>query len=167
MFEFEAPGGMDDLENLERQLCEHLGFGKAESFKKWRYQDAARVYEVDEIGHEEEFTLCADNKGVVFLSDFPYHTSPFWNMRKNGDTANKIDVLLKGMETIGSAERSSDPDEMREQFHTISDGGYAKLLYDIFGKKRVEAELENFLANDFFPRFGGGIGLTRLIRAMS
>ena len=167
MFEFEAPGGMDELENLERQLCEHLGFGKAESFKKWRYQDAARVYEVDEIGHDEEFKLCLDNRGVVFLSDFPYHTSPFWNMRKNGDTANKIDVLLKGMETIGSAERSSDPDEMREQFHTISNGGYAGLLYDIFGKERVEAELENFLANDFFPRFGGGIGLTRLIRAMS
>ena len=88
-------------------------------------------------------------------------------MKKNGTTANKIDVLLKGMETIGSAERSSDPDEMREQFHTISNGGYAGLLYDTFGKDRVEAELEEFLSNDFFPRFGGGIGLTRLIRALT
>jgi aspartyl/asparaginyl-tRNA synthetase len=88
-------------------------------------------------------------------------------MKKNGTTANKIDVLLKGMETIGSAERSSNPIEMREQFHTISNGGYAELLYDIFGKERVEAELEAFLANEFFPRFGGGIGLTRLIRALT
>jgi aspartyl/asparaginyl-tRNA synthetase len=167
MFEFEAPGTMSDLESLERQLCEYLGFGNAGSFKRWKYEDAADTYEVKEIGHEEEFKLCSDNHGVCFLTDFPYSTSPFWNMKKNGTTANKIDVLLKGMETIGSAERSSNPIEMREQFHTISDGGYAGLLYDIFGKERVEAELEAFLANEFFPRFGGGIGLTRLIRALT
>jgi len=29
----------------------------------------------------------------------------------------------------------------------------------------VEAELEEFLKFDFFPRFGAGIGLTRLARA--
>jgi hypothetical protein len=28
------------------------------------------------------------------------------------------------------------------------------------------AELNEFLANDFMPRVGGGIGITRLIRAM-
>jgi len=43
---------------------------------------------------------------------------------------------------------------------------YAKLLYAQFGKERVEAELEDFLALDFIPRVGGGIGLTRLIHAM-
>ena len=31
---------------------------------------------------------------------------------------------MGGMETIGSAERASDVDEMREQFHTISNGDY-------------------------------------------
>ena len=70
------------------------------------------------------------------------------------------------METIGSAERSADPIEMREQFHTISDGEYASLLYELFGEERVEKELEEFLSYDFFPRFGGGIGITRLISAM-
>jgi hypothetical protein len=35
----------------------------------------------------------------------------------------------------------------------------------LFGKDRVEKELEEFLSLDFFPRFGAGIGLTRLARA--
>ena len=73
---------------------------------------------------------------------------------------------MGGMETIGSAERATDIHEMREQFHTISDGGYANLLYDLFGKERVEKDLEEFLQHDFVPRFGGGIGVTRMISAM-
>jgi hypothetical protein len=38
-------------------------------------------------------------------------------------------------------------------------------LFELFGKERVEKELEEFLSHDFFPRFGGGIGMTRLARA--
>ena len=87
-------------------------------------------------------------------------------MKKEGDFANKCDVIIGGMETIGSAERSANPVEMREQFHTISDGEYATLLYDLFGEERVEKELEEFLAHDFKPRYGGGIGITRMISAM-
>ncbi|MCI0565795.1 hypothetical protein L0Y46_01215 [bacterium] len=70
------------------------------------------------------------------------------------------------METIGSAERSTDAGEMDERFHAISGGEYAKTLYDAFGKDRVERELQDFLSLNFFPRFGGGIGMTRLIRAL-
>ena len=55
---------------------------------------------------------------------------------------------------------------MRHLFHTISDGMYADILYAQFGKERVEKELENFLSFEFFERCGGGIGITRLIRAM-
>ena len=40
------------------------------------------------------------------------------------------------------------------------------LLFDLFGKERVEAELEEFLNFDFFPRVGGGIGMTRMISAL-
>ena len=55
---------------------------------------------------------------------------------------------------------------MREMFHTISDGMYASLLFNKFGKDRVEKELDEFLSYDFFPRFGGGIGITRLMSAL-
>jgi aspartyl-tRNA synthetase len=87
-------------------------------------------------------------------------------MRKNGAEANKIDVILHGIETIGSAERSTSREEMSELFHTISSGMYADILYSRFGKDRVEEELAEFLSFDFFPRFGGGIGMTRMIRAL-
>ena len=87
-------------------------------------------------------------------------------MKNEDDLANKCDVIMGGMETIGSAERSADPEEMEEQFHTISDGEYAKLLFELFGEERVEKELKEFLSYKFFPRYGGGIGLTRLISAL-
>ena len=70
------------------------------------------------------------------------------------------------METIGSAERSCNPDEMRKMFYEISDGMYAKTLFGKFGKDRVEKELNAFLDNDLKIRCGGGIGVTRLIRGM-
>ncbi len=40
--------------------------------------------------------------------------------------AKKIDVLLWGVETIGSAQRSTNPLEMRNQFYSISDKRYSK-----------------------------------------
>ena len=40
------------------------------------------------------------------------------------------------------------------------------MLYDNFGEERVNRELDEFLSLDFFPRSGGGIGVTRMIRAM-
>jgi aspartyl/asparaginyl-tRNA synthetase len=102
----------------------------------------------------------------IMLENFPLRTSPFWNMKHAGDGIfNKIDVILYGQETIGSAERSCNVEEMRRTFYTISEGGYAAKLFELFGKERVERELEEFLGFDFFPRFGGGIGLTRLARA--
>ena len=70
------------------------------------------------------------------------------------------------METIGSAERSTNVEEMRNNFFTISDGQYAKLLFNAFGKERVLKELEEYLALPMFPRFGAGIGVTRMARAM-
>ena len=51
-------------------------------------------------------------------------------------------------------------------FLSISEGLYANLLFDKFGQERVEKELDAFLGLDFFPRVGGGIGITRLLHAM-
>ena len=100
---------------------------------------------------------------------FPRCSQFLWNMKHReteAGKANKVDVNVHGMETIGSAERSTSPEEMRKQFYTISDGQYAKILFSNFTKERVEGELDDFLKNNFFKRSGGGIGVTRLIRAM-
>lgn len=166
MFEFEFKGGMKDLRAMEQELLEYLGFPNPKFID---YEDAAFRYGVKELKAEHEERLEKELGSAVFLESFPEYTSPFWNMARNSsrpDLANKIDVLLHGCETIGSAERSTDKEAMRHLFHTISDGGYAKILYAKFGKERVEKELEEFLSFDFFERVGGGIGVTRMIRAM-
>ena len=86
--------------------------------------------------------------------------------KDDGEGAHKIDVILSGQETIGSAERSCNVEEMKDDFHNISDGQYAGILYDKFGKERVNKELDEYFSNSFLPRSGGGIGVTRLIRSM-
>ena len=162
MFEFEFPGDINNLESMEKELVEYLGW--KEKMDAREYSEWCDLFGVEELTHDHEGQMT----GPSMIKNFPNYTSPFWNMKQNGDgTAAKIDVILGGMETIGSAERSSDPKEMREMFHTISDGMYANLLYSQFSKVRVEKELENFLSLDFIPRVGGGIGLTRLISAMT
>jgi hypothetical protein len=40
------------------------------------------------------------------------------------------------------------------------------MLYDNLGEERVNNDLEEFLKLDFFTRSGGGIGITRMIRAL-
>lgn len=166
MFEFESHGTLEDLQLLEEELLEHLGFGTRRSYAQMDYLEACRHYQTDEITGEVEGQIAKDFGPVFFLKNFPQTTSPFWNMRKQGETARKIDVILHGMETIGSAERSTNKEEMRHLFNTISEGMYADILFDKFGRERVEKEMQEFLAHDFFPRYGGGIGMTRMIRAM-
>ena len=166
MFEFELKGDMHDLVSFEKDMLRHLGF--KEPYFEGNYRDIIKKYDTKEVEHEHEAMLEKDYGPVFFLKYFPTYTSPFWNMKLADDQihANKVDVILHGMETIGSAERSTNREEMRKMFHTISGGEYADILYNNFGKKRVENELEDFLSHDFFPRVGGGIGITRLIRAM-
>ena len=168
MFEFEMPGNLKDLEKMEKELCEHMGFGSQHSVVDKDYLEWCEMFQTEELTHEHENAMAKSWQGrVCMIKNFPNYTSPFWNMKQNGDgTAAKIDVIISGQETIGSAERSSDTDEMMTMFHEISDGMYADLLYGLFGKERVDKELDEFLSLDFFPRVGGGIGLTRLLSAM-
>src|SRR3989344_6466340 len=167
MFEFESKGSMDDLRALEEDLLVHMGFGAKTDFVPKSYKELAELYSVSELTSKQENQMKQDFGNVVFLEKFPQYTSPFWNMKKDGDCACKIDVIVDGNETIGSAERSINKEEMRELFHTISGGKYAGKLYELFGKERVEKELEEFLSLPFFPRFGGGIGMTRLMNAFA
>jgi aspartyl/asparaginyl-tRNA synthetase len=166
MFEFELKGTVEDLRKFETELLEYLEFGDRNTYIYKTYDELKEHYGVEELTHEHEEKMQADFGPVMFCTDFPTYTSPFWNMKQNGDThAHKIDVILYGHETIGSAERSSDVEEMRKSFYTISDGKYAEKLFELFGKERVEKELEEFLSLNFFPRVGGGIGITRIIQA--
>lgn len=163
MFEFEMNGNIDDLIALESDLVRFLGYIKKDIKK---YCDICQKYKTDIIEHKHEQNLYEDYGPVVFLTDFPDYTHPFWNMKMDDKIAKKVDVILSGMETIGSAERSCDPDLMRKKFHEINNGDYAAKLYSLFGKERVNNELNEFLNNRFIVRSGGGIGITRLIKSM-
>lgn len=166
MFEFELKGGVEELRIFETELLEYLGFGSKDNYFYKTYDELKEFYNTQELTHEHEGKIQKDYGPVMFCMNFPIYTSPFWNMRKNGDDhAHKIDVILYGHETIGSAERSSNVEEMRESFYTISDGKYAQKLFDLFGKERVEKELDDFLTLTFIPRVGAGIGITRMIDA--
>jgi aspartyl/asparaginyl-tRNA synthetase len=173
MFEFESKGDMNDMLQLEKELLEHLGFSKdmypENLYPEGDYEDVATKYDVDLLEHEHEEQLEKDHGPVFFLKNFPERTSPFWNMAQcEGDSTHskKVDVIIHGIETIGSAQRSCDKEAMRHTFNTISDGGYADMLYSNFSKERVQNEMNAFLSKEFFPRFGGGIGVTRMIRAL-
>ena len=172
MFEFESRGTMEDMIALEKELLEHLGFTKDmypdNLYPKGDYDEVADKYGVEILEHEHEAQLETDHGPVFFLKNFPERTSPFWNMGRNesGTHANKVDVIIHGIETIGSAERSCDKESMRQMFNSITNGEYANTLYAQFSKERVQQEMNDFLSKDFMPRFGGGIGMTRMIRAM-
>ncbi len=182
MIEFELPTDMNGLQEFETGLLQQFGYrmstgncnpnGKFVEGPKYYpqgdYKDIASRYGVSELDHEHEERLCTEFGPVFFLRHFPFTTSRFWNMKADfaAKTANKIDVILSGFETIGSAERSTNPTEMREMFYNISDGMYAKTLFSKFSKDRVERELDAFLAHDFKVRCGGGIGVNRLIKSL-
>lgn len=167
MFEFEFPGTIEDLKAMEYELVEYLGFPKPEERQYSEWQEHFGLDAHAELGAGHELKMFNEFK-TAMITDFPEFTSPFWNMSRYNDEVHskKIDVILGGMETIGSAERSCNVVQMRDTFHSITDGAYSKLLFDLFGKERVEEELEKFLEFDFFPRVGGGIGMTRMIAAL-
>jgi hypothetical protein len=164
MFEFESHGSVKDLKSLIDELLEHFGF---EIPVSCLYNDMCQRYQVDTLEADNETEMQKEYGNVISLEQFPQRSHPFWNMKHAGENIyNKIDVLLYGMETFGTAERSVDTQEMRHNFLTISNGMYAGLLFQKFGKERVLAELDAYLSMPMFPRFGGGIGVTRMERAL-
>jgi aspartyl/asparaginyl-tRNA synthetase len=167
MFEFEFKGDMQELMELQKELLVHLGYDSS-NFYVNSYKSIAKEFNTTELEHEHEERLYKEKSPVSFITDFPEFTSPFWNMRRNkeNDTSYKVDVILSGMETFGSAEREVDKDVMRECFETIMDGTYKDKLFELFGEERTRAELEEYFELNFIKRSGCGIGLTRLIRSM-
>ena len=82
MFEFELPGGIDELIEVEMELLDYLGF--TDAVRESTYSELAAEYKVKELDHGHEGDMCKGGDGTVrtvFITDFPEYTSPFWNMR--------------------------------------------------------------------------------------
>ena len=162
MFEFEMPGTIHDLKAMEYDLCQHLGFTQPveKTYEEWQtFYGETNVTELD-ADHEKRMNKTF---GPCMITEFPEFTSPFWNMKRNDEgTANKIDVIISGHETFGSAERETDKEKMRECFNTIMHGKYRDKLYELFGKERTDKELDEYLEFNFFERCGGGLSLIHI-----
>lgn len=167
MFEFEFKGDINELVELQKELLVHLGYNK-DNFYENDYKAIAQEFGTTELEHEHEEKLYTDKSPVAFIKNFPEFTSPFWNMRRNpdDDTSYKVDVILSGMETFGSAEREVDKDVMKAKFESIMEGDYKNKLFELFGEERTRAELDEYLELNFIKRSGCGIGVTRLIKSM-
>ena len=164
MFEFEGKGNFEELKKTERELLEYLGFNFPVSLN---YDELCRKYGVKVLEAEHETKMQKDYGNSISLEVFLSRSHPFWNMKYLGNKSfAKVDVLLYGMETIGSAERSCAPKEMKYFFENVSNGEYKNLLFQKFGEKRVMQELDEYLSLKMFPRYGAGIGFTRMARAM-
>lgn len=172
MFEAEHKGNFEHLIETISDCCVHLGLvDKKEDIKIFDYDYLCEYYEVDELTSEHEVMIWEEFGDVVAIKNFPERTSPFFNMKQNGSqngekTFKKVDFIICGQETFGCAERETDPVKMRNSFYTISEGEYSKLLYDKFGEERVKQELEDFLELPMIERWGFGMGVSRLLRAM-
>tara|TARA_R100001594_G_scaffold34049_1_gene62871 strand:- start:361 stop:1182 length:822 start_codon:yes stop_codon:yes gene_type:complete len=164
MFEVESHGDYKTLLKTLTELLTFLGF--EEEPIHLEYQTIANMFKSPTVEAEHEMKI-GEQSPVVFLKNFTKASNPFFNMKQNGSTYKKCDVLLAPVgETIGCAERSCDVEEMRYNFLNQSDGKYAQTLYKQFGEKRVMEELEEYLSNKFIPRWGFGLGMMRLISAM-
>jgi len=145
MFEFEFKGDMDELIALQKEMLVYLGYNP-DNFYENDYKKIAEEFETTELEQEHESRLYEEKSPVAFIKNFPEFTSPFWNMMRNtDDTAKKVDVILSGMETFGSAERESDKDIMRDRFNNIMDGKYKNKLIELFGEERTMEELNEYL----------------------
>lgn len=173
MFEAEKTGDFGDLVSTISECCVHLGLVDSKSdIKEFKYDDLCKHYKTDTLTSEHEEMIWKEFGDVVAITMFPERTSPFFNMQfagyneNNEKVYNKVDFIVCGQETFGCAARENDPKIMWDNFHSISDGEYSQLLFDKFGKDRVINELKDFLSIDMIDRWGFGMGVTRLTRAM-
>ena len=111
---------MEELASLEADILKHLGFAEPVVVE---YDAVCAEYGgVPILEDEHESRMWKEKGPIVSLQMFPERTSPFWNMRcaqrdlSGNGLYNKIDVIMYGQETIGSAERSCDTEEMRKTF---------------------------------------------------
>ena len=165
MCEFEGRGDVNDLIAISKEILKVFNFPEPVEVN---YEDICEEYGVSTIEAPQESRLYKEYGPVVIFKTFPLRSHPFWNMKYLGnDSYSKVDIILYGIETFGMAERSCNVDEMKRQFLHISGGKYSGLLFSKFGKERVLKELDEYLSLPMTPRYGGGIGLTRLVRAIN
>lgn len=138
-------------------------FNVQKIFPENDYKNIAAELNTQIIDTQHNKIISKKNGTVFILKNFPLSSNPHWNIKIENNIAKKTTIILNGEETIDSGELSCNADDMRQMFSIVSKRNYSKKLYNLFGKERVDRELNDYLAHDFFPRYSGRINICRLI----
>lgn len=157
--------GLEELAQFLERMIVHLGFEKP---ARRYYTEECKIRGVKKLDDIDEADICNQaQNSVVLLMKFDEESDPYFNMRKNADgTFDKIDVLIDGVETVGSAVRSCNKDEMLDMLKKQDKGKYLTTMYKYFGEETIKNEVNDYFSYKFIPRCGLGIGTSRLIKAL-
>ena len=100
-------------------------------------------------------------KDIEDCEETPFHPIPFWTTK-----GKNLYKKVNNIEIICSSEKCCNKLDMRNRFDNLYEGTYADILYNTFGKERVEKELTTFLKHTFIHRSCGYIGIIQMIQAM-
>ena len=71
MFEFEMPGTIIELEAMERDLIDYLGWCANDDIVAKDYIEWCKDFKVQELDHDHEEKMCQDTGAVCMIKNFP------------------------------------------------------------------------------------------------
>jgi hypothetical protein len=182
IFEFVGRGDFNDMMRLQEDLLEALNFRDRTRIS---HETAQSITKSPIIGIREEHLSKTQNREfphaeipdtrilsqyfgpAVLLAQSPPPQYK-WNIKfeeTSKITSSNCNIILRGVESIRSSEKSCNREDIYKNFRKMEDGKYSQKFFDLFGEENVKEELNEYLSLNLFPRFGGGCGMKRLMRA--
>jgi len=159
--EFVINGDITVLEIFVRDLLVYLCY---HNISKYNIKDY--VYITDKLNTQVNYLSNTVKQkiytkfGAVFLlKNYPFNTSVHWTIKDNitNKTYNKLVAILSGYESIISYEISSNKNDMRNHFDSMS--------YNTCSEE-INRELEQYLSQSFTTRSYGKIFALEIIASM-
>jgi hypothetical protein len=129
-------------------------------------------YDHDDIlrssGKDYEFFDTDDE--LFLVKNFPSSSNPYWNIAMQDGYQKRVDVILYDKRVVSSVEKSCDKVQMKHLFDIIMDNICidSDENHDNKNNKQIiETVFEQYIEQDFFPRYGGKIDINNMIRALA
>ena len=138
------------------------------NFYEGNYVALTKMFGVEKLENEHLNALSKKFGTVFFVKNTPLQHNLEWNSKYNRDSKISKNgfVILDGIKCIVSGENSCSSIEMRELFHNLDNGKFKDLLYDKYTKQVIDAELNDYLKQNFFPRYTGSIEVESLVNVL-
>lgn len=159
--EFVINGNIDVLETFIRDLLVYLGYHNISKYniKDYSYITTKLNTPVNYLSNSVKQKIYTKFGAVFLLKNYPFHTTVHWTIKNNiiNKTYDKLVAILSGHESIISYEISSNKNDMRNQFDSMSYNTYTD---------EVNNELEQYLSQSFTTRSYGKIFTLEIISSM-